>query len=520
MNNRSFIAIALLFTAFLLNSNGLLLAQHTTYFRKELFPDTSLTSKPWSSIEKLDSCTKRTGGFIEKASNNPVFHYENNALFLIGNPHVNIGSTISKDKENGRTLGSGVTFDGKLSNALFFSMDFTAYLSSVKTTSDSRIENSLIPGALWSKNDNRFYNALNINWSAAYEPSDFFLIEMGQKSHFVGDGYHSVILDNEHTPHPFAQFSTSFWKIDYSVSYHLLKDVRWPDFSRLYPKYMTTHSVNFRLHESFHLYAYESVIWKAEDSITNRGYDLSYLNPIIFFRPVEFNLGSPSPDNVLMGAGFRWQPTTWLKLYGQGLIDEFYLKELKKSDGWWANKFAFQGGFSASKKFGEHILNMLAELNSARPFTYSHIQSMQNYGSKAYPLAHPLGANFREILLVGTWSYKRINTIIRISHASVGVDDPDINYGQNIYRSYTDRTSEYGHEILQGKLQKAISGDLNIGYLINKSINLSVSTGIQRTAQFTAQADSPEIIHSFYLQLTSFLTSERKHLYRTSGLYE
>jgi hypothetical protein len=449
-----------------------------------------------------------------------MLHYANSSVLFVGNPHVNVGSTLSKDKKNGRTLGAGVAFDGKITNKLFFSMDFTTYLSDVKTTSDSRIDNSLIPGILWSKHNNDFYNAMNVNWRAAYEPSNFFLIEVGQDNHFVGDGYHSVILGNEHTPHPFAQLSTSFWKIDYSVSYHLLKDVRWPNFDKLYPKYMTTHAVNLRLHKTLHLYAYESVIWKAEDSLTNRGYDLSYLNPIIFFRPVEFNLGSPSPDNVLMGAGFRWQPTAWVKIYGQGLIDEFYLKELKSGDGWWANKFAFQGGFSAQEQFGQHQLNMLAELSSARPFTYSHIQSMQNYGTKAYPLAHPLGANFRELLIVGTWSYKRIEALARLSHASVGVGDTDTNYGQNIYRSYTDRTSEYGHETLQGNLQKAVSGDFTVRYLVNTSINLTISTGVQRMAQFTAQADSPEIIHSFYFQLTSFLTPERKLLYSTSGLYE
>ena len=32
----------------------------------------------------------------------------------------------------------------------------------------------------------------------------------------------------------------------------------------------------------------------------NRGYEISYLNPIIFYRPVEYSMGS-NKGNALMG---------------------------------------------------------------------------------------------------------------------------------------------------------------------------------------------------------------------------
>ncbi len=79
--------------------------------------------------------------------------------------------------------------------------------------------------------------------------------------------------------------------------------------------------------------------FNADDST---GIRLDYFNPIIFYRAIEQQNGSS--DNVLLGMDFKWNVVRKLQLYGQFVLDEFVIDNLKKGNGWWANKFAIQAG--------------------------------------------------------------------------------------------------------------------------------------------------------------------------------
>lgn len=79
---------------------------------------------------------------------------------------------------------------------------------------------------------------------------------------------------------------------------------------------------------------FESIVWQSRDSNNaNLVYDVNYLNPVIFlYRPTEYALGSG--DNALIGASFKVRLWKHLQLYGQLIIDEFLLKEMKAQSGW------------------------------------------------------------------------------------------------------------------------------------------------------------------------------------------
>lgn len=476
---------------------------------------------PWSVVGfNKDKSVEAKHLFLGRFSTDPFLQYATQKSRLTINPHVNFSTTHLFDAaKNFNTAGGGLHINFETHSK--WSVDAEAYIykNDNYLIDEERISNNLIPGVLWSTSRSNGFIGANLKSRVAYRPSKYFQFEMGIDNHFVGDGYHSVFLGNTNTPHPFAQISTSFWKIDYSVAYHLLSDVRWPKMDQTYRKYMTSHQFNLKIHRTFNIYIYEAVIWKAEDSVTNRGYDMSYLNPIIFFRPVEFNLGNPSPDNVLMGIGMRWQPKRWVRFYGQVLIDEFYLKEIKARNGWWANKFAMQAGLMFKANFNHHALKFRGEFNMARPFTYSHIQSMQNYGSGFYPLAHPLGANFREILCEAHWEYKRLSLLIQMAFVGVGVDVGSENLGQNIYRSYTDRQSEYGHDWLQGNFQGNVSGDLRLSYLLNEPSSLTISAGVRKVSQFITDDTRAKEFTQIYVWLATFLLPTQKQMYNTSTLF-
>src|SRR5262249_22762278 len=134
------------------------------------------------------------------------------------------------------------------------------------------------------------------------------------------------------------------------------------------------------------------------------------------------------------------------------VMDEFVLDHIKSGDGWWANKFAVQLGGKYIDAFGIPNLDLQGEFNIARPFTYSHNTQYGNYSHYQQPLAHPLGANFKE--LVGVVRYQplpRLNLTGKLMVRSVGRDSTDYNWGSqepqdlkyngggDILKSYTSR---------------------------------------------------------------------------------
>jgi hypothetical protein len=95
---------------------------------------------------------------------------------------------------------------------------------------------------------------------------------------------------------------------------------------------------------------FESVIWQAKDTMLNRGFDVHYLNPFVFFRPLEYEQGSS--DNVIMGLNLKVKIIDGISVYSQFLLDEFLMKEVRADSGWWANKYGYQLGIKFAEPFG------------------------------------------------------------------------------------------------------------------------------------------------------------------------
>ena len=73
-----------------------------------------------------------------------------------------------------------------------------------------------------------------------------------------------------------------------------------------------------------------------------------------------------------VGASLRFKVFKAHIFYGQVLFDEFYLKELRAANGWWANKYGIQIGYKTFDLLNIKGLGLQTEFNTVRPYTYSH----------------------------------------------------------------------------------------------------------------------------------------------------
>ncbi|MDA9228166.1 hypothetical protein N9O83_03195 [Flavobacteriales bacterium] len=276
--------------------------------------------------------------------------------------------------------------------------------------------------------------------TANYKINKFFSTQFGKGKQFFGDGYRSMLLSNNHSAYPFLTFLTEFWKVKYYNHFTTFSDIYDSDISQ--KKHGAFHYLDFQANKNLTIGMFEGIIWQSRDENYERGFDVHYLNPIIFYRPVEFS--KHSPDNALMGLNIKYQLNK-INLYGQLLIDDLNINRYENTgDGFFQNKLAYQLGIKSEFCFKNHEFHFLTEYNQAQPYTYAHKHPMQNYTHMNQALAHPLGANFKENIIMLNHRYKRWATNLKYTYAIYGADSLGTHYGQNIFISDFEASGEGG----------------------------------------------------------------------------
>ncbi len=310
----------------------------------------------------------------------------------------------------------------------------------------------------------------------SYTPADFLNIQFGHGKNFIGDGYRSLLISDAATPYPFLKLNATFWKIKYTSTWTWLRDVR-PEVEEngaYLPKYMATHYLSWNVSKRLNVGLFESVIW---DNSNGRGFDVNYLNPIVFFRAIEFETGQGA-GNALIGFSGKFKLNDNMNLYGQFIIDEFSTSDVSGGNKSWKNKFGYQLGYKYYNAFKVKNLMLQLEYNRVRPYTYSHNTIVLNYGHSNQSMAHLWGSNFSELIVIGRYHYKRWFGNAKFIFGERGLDFNDgtdnFSYGGDIYRNYNDRPFDTGVTVGQGNKTTSMFANLQVGYLINPVTNLKI----------------------------------------------
>lgn len=314
-----------------------------------------------------------------------------------------------------------------------------------------------------------------------YSPNQFINLQLGYGRNFLGDGYRSLLQSDGTSPYPYFKINTTFWKIKYTNTYMWLKDLREEvTTDRAYAtKYMANHYLSWNISNRFNLGVFESVVWTTSN---DRGFDMNFVNPIIFYRTVEFNSSSKA-GNALLGLTGKYKWNNEVNFYGQFLIDEFSVDAVKERNKSWKNKFGYQFGAKYYDAFGIDNLLLQAEYNIVRPYVYSHSDPITNYAHNNQSMGHQWGGNFKEFIFVARYFKGRYFADAKVTVGKRGLDfnteDDDYNYGGNIYLDYEEnRPYDTGVKVGQGNTTKVFIGDIQVGYLINPSTNLKVFANV------------------------------------------
>jgi hypothetical protein len=344
---------------------------------------------------------------------------------------------------------------------------------------DQMTTNPVLPHeTFWKKFKTNGVDYFQARAYIAFNISKHITMQFGNDRTFIGNGYRSLIYSDYSPPNLFLRTNLKIWKINYLFQINRLTADAYgssggSSSSHAYPqKFMAFHHASINIGKKFNLGLFESVMFSSNDS-TKNNFDIGYLNPVIFYRAIEQQNGSS--DNVILGADFKWNAVKKISFYGQLVIDEFVLKEMKAGNGWWANKFAGQLGAKYVDVAGISNLDLQLEVNVVRPYTYSHDTKYDNYSSYRQPLAHPMGANFKEaVMIVRYQPLRRLNLIAKAFYTKIGRDTTKVDWGGDILKNNKLRQSTYGNTIGQGVKNTVAFIDLTASFQVRHNLFIDI----------------------------------------------
>jgi len=379
--------------------------------------------------------------------------------FTYGNEVVNQISTL-QNRQNLYTNTRGFAISAKVGNVVYIYTDFQETQARVPGYVDRFVDSlGVIPGNGRVKpfaEDAFDYNMAN--GFVGISPTKWLSFQAGHFKQFVGHGHRSLLLSDNAFNYPFAKYIIQLWegKVQYQYSIGLHQNLRRlpqgdaPE-SLFQRKYMSWNYLSYKPIPSVEIGFFESVMWKSYDVVEGtQPFNPNALNPLIFVNTGVLGL-SDSDNNAMVGVNFAWQLLEKLRFYAQYMRD---------------GNEPLTDGYQLGAKYYRFLnrIDFGLEYNEAAPLAYISENSLQGYSHNNQPMAHPLGAGFKEWIGTVTYLHKRI-------------------YARGEFM--TARLNRTGRDPLLTSANQSVRGaetqvqfiDLQLAYIFNPSTNMQVYGG-------------------------------------------
>ncbi len=330
----------------------------------------------------------------------------------------------------------------------------------------------------------------------SYSPIRFLNIMAGSGKLFVGNGYRSLLLSDNAFSYPYLKinFHGSRWSYTAAwASFQIIKNGRFVFYKLSEPIYTkkayTFQYVTIRPIKRIELGFFQGVMWQ-EQTQRNNNFDPNLLNPLIFSH--AFQYGLYYRNNIILGANLNIKITSYINFYSQFVIDD-----------WKNKKIGIQAGVKYFDVGGIKNLYLQAEYNKVNPYTYSYPYAFRSFTHYNQALAHPLGANFNEIVGLVNYRFKDFFVAAKLNLMTYGKDTLKYFAGNNIMQNYLLSEMQSNTMLRKALVQYT---DLKLGYVVNKASNLNIAAGALLRNQSGALGGLQT--HYFYLSIGTTITNK------------
>lgn len=381
--------------------------------------------------------------------------YVNPVLYLTGGLDRNNDPAAANSQLPLYNNQRGLVIRGSLGNRVGFHTEVSDYLTRIPEFRYRDFRSTgTIPG---EENVKQFGDQNGVNYfkTRGYltvKAADWLRIKVGKDRVHWGNGWQSLFLSDHSADALMLNLHAKFWKLEYMshfaqfIDYFPGKSDVTGDFPR---KYGAFHTLLFRPIPQLTVGVFEALMYGQNQPYGRRGFELQYLNPVIFYRSAEQLIGSP--DNAMIGASVKANLFNTIQIYGQGAIDDFNFGNRVNGPGYWGNQWAVQGGVKYYNAFTVPTLDLQLEYNRVKPYVYQHYSVVTNFSNYGSSLGHAAGANVEDVHMIiryhplPAWNLQLVGSLM-----SQGLNQDGDNYGWDINSTYNRRPYEYGHTVGQG----------------------------------------------------------------------
>ena len=341
-----------------------------------------------------------------------------------------------------------------------------------KYISDYIKRNAIAPGQGRVKNfKNIGYDYSYSFGNISYSPSSHFNFQLGHGKQFLGDGYRSLLLSDVPFYYPYFRITSTFKRFQYINLWTSFQEVKPYDNRTLV--YQRKHGsfiyLSYLLHKKIELGLFEAIMFQTTDSNSNNILPLESANPLIGARTLKYGLRYK--HNALVGLTAKANILKQINFYGQFVLDDI---KTSSDTNYSNNRFGYQFGLKFLEPFDLKNFFFLFEYNHVNRNTYTPTIGHQSYSAFNQPLAHPLGADFNEIVFLIRYSYK--DFFLQLKTVSFNTIEYESKIGQNILEEYDNNIiGPVAHETRRIQID-----DINFetGIFINQKNKLQLVVGI------------------------------------------
>ncbi|MDH5366398.1 MAG: hypothetical protein OEW67_05380 [Cyclobacteriaceae bacterium] len=452
--------------------------------KADQFNQEYLRNDNWEWVENHTNVSKKPFLKYFYRSKSDLYHVQSKNFDLHVNPVLDLSYGTETANSNAPYINTrGVEIRSMIDKKVgFYSFIGENQARFPEYVRQNILKNGVVPHeGFWKKYDNYGVDFFTVRGYVTFNATKNIDLQFGHDNFFIGNGYRSLLLSDYAPSFTFLRINTQVWKFKYTNVYGQLTADAFGNSGGTFGsggfpnKYIALHHLSLNIGKKFNLGLYESVIFGKE---LNNNYELKYLNPVIFYRAIEHQNGSS--DNVLVGLDMKWLVLPKVSIYGQLILDEFLLNYLKEGQGWWGNKYGVQAGLHYVNAFGVPNLDIQGEYNLVRPYTYSHSTIYNNYVHYRQPLAHPNGANFKEV--VGILRYQpipKLTVVAKGIYNIYGADSTGVNWGGDVLKDYNTREQEFKNDIGQGISNTLMLFDFTLTYQFKHNLFIDLKQVIR-----------------------------------------
>lgn len=363
----------------------------------------------------------------------------------------------------------------------------------------------IVPGQAYdriAKGDSRVPSGRDWSYSTAmvgFMPNKNMSVALGVDKTFIGDGYRSVLLSDFAPNYPLLRFTANLGKhVQYMAMWTYMDNqeaVRFdvnPSGSNYRRTWGAFHYIDWNINNRASLGFFNALIAaEAEDDGTRHGFDVNYINPVLFLR--SLGPSNRTPDHTLIGFNGKYKVLDKTTVYGQLLFDQASTANT-------GSRTAYQLGFRGADLLKVNSLNYLFEFNTAAPYTYSNQYPVVNYSQLSGSLTHPLGANYREWLGIMNYSLGKFDFQGQLNYARYGLNTTTVNYGKDITKADNVALPPGNISTGQGLATSLKYAEGTVSFMLNPKYNLHLEVGGLLRQETNAVTDTKTAMITFGLR--------------------